>query len=45
MAEMLILIKANLKRLMLAPSTEPDEEEIKIEEDTDENNDNDDEIA
>jgi hypothetical protein len=24
MAEMLILIKANLKRLMLAPSTEPD---------------------
>lgn len=27
-AEMLILIKANLKKLKLAPSTEPDEEEL-----------------
>jgi hypothetical protein len=32
---------------MLAPSTaeEPDEDEVKLEEDTDENNENDDEIA
>jgi hypothetical protein len=35
MAEILILIKANLKSLMLAPSTETGEHEIKLEEDAD----------